>query len=100
MTTDSNVRSIQGEAHQGELVPNRRAKFVGMSVNELDDPLPYGGSVTLTVTGTVIGDGRERRKDGVEVFTSKIQVDEVRITNVVEPAPGDEPLPFDDASEG
>ncbi len=95
-----NVRSIQGEAVQGDLIPNRRAKFVGMSVNELEEPLPYGGTVTLTVTGSVVGDGRERRKDGVEVFTSKIQVDEVTITKVAEPAPGDEALPFDDAAEG
>lgn len=100
MTTDSNVRSIQGEATQGELVPNRRAKFVGMSVNELEEPLPFGASVKLTVEAVVTGDGRERRKDGVIVHTATLRVSEVTIDKVAEPEDTNEPLPFDDAAEG
>jgi len=80
------------------LLPNRRAKFKGMSTNEVGEPLPFGAEVTLSVTGTVTGDGREIRKDGVVIHTSTITVDRVQFTDVVKPE-RDPELPYDDDAE-
>lgn len=92
----SKVRSIQGE-EQGELIPNRRAKFSGMSINELAEELPFGASVSMTVMGTVTGEGRERRADGTIIYYSKVQVTDVAVDKISQ----DEPEPtFDDLTEG
>lgn len=97
MADDSNVRSIQGE-QQGELLPHRRLKLNGHSLNELKKPVPYGGQVTLIVTGTVTAEGRERRKDGVNIMTSTITVDQCEIQSVEEPE--DDQGSFDELMHG
>jgi hypothetical protein len=83
---------------QGELLPNRRARFKGMSSNEVGQPLPFGAEVELTVRGTVTGEGRESRKDGVVIHVSTITVDDVNFVEVTQPEQDPE-LPYDDDAD-
>lgn len=68
-------------------------KFVGMSLDALEEPPAIDDIQEFTVTAVCIGESQERRKDGEMRRTMKMEVQSVRPGQISKPE-RDPELPF------
>ena len=101
MSSDSNVRSIQGE-DQGELLPNRQVKFLGIGVKDTGELIQRGAEVEFSGTGVVLASYPKSFKGGTRNIV-ELEVDQLDLDKIT--APVQDPSLFDgpvddDVNEG